>query len=135
MEKRDKNFKVQWLSTWIACMISSCIGLTFWLLNSPLPFKGSFYLVLTVVLILVAVNYVTYRCVYLKPGTKFLNFLLISSAFSILYGIFLYLSKAYTSVNLPYYGMFLFVNQILNILWFITCWNMRKLNKRLQVSN
>lgn len=132
----DQKIRKQWLIVWI---ISTAINFITTLLRVlfdqslsafPLIQYGSAALSF---LSLAAFSYAAYRCIYKKPGTKLLTFFLALTIISLVAMPILYLSgKLQPPAYLPHYGSYLFVTQLIGLIWVVVCWRMRQTNKRLQ---
>jgi len=73
----------------------------------------------------------SFRCIYRKPGIKFLTFLIILNLISMIYTYASFLLGK-LPLPLPHFYVYFFIAQAINVLWVIACFRMRKLNKRLQ---
>lgn len=136
MNENDKKVRKQWIIVWV---LSLLIGISSTLLQQlfdpslnafPLARYGTAAFSL---LLLLAFSFVSYHCIYKKPGTKLLTFLLIMTAISLTIIPILYLTgKIRPPVYIPYYGVFMVISEGLSVWWLIVSWRMRKTNKRLQ---
>ena len=136
MNENDINTRKQWLVVWILCILMSFVAIIIQLLlGDPPVMPPQFrYIIIGLTLFYFGIlAFISYRCIYKKPGTKFLTFIIISSMFSLVSTPIFYLSGKMPPVDyIPHYGSFLIVSLLMNVLWLIACWRMRKTNKRLQ---
>lgn len=136
MNENDLKIRKQWLVMWILSMSISFITMLLRLLfdHTPNLPPAVHYLTGTIsILAIGAFNYVAYRCIYKKPGTKLLTFSLIFSVITLPVTPILYLKGQIEPLPyIPYYGAFLFMTEVIGAVWIVVCWRMRKANKRLQ---
>ncbi len=136
MNENDLKIRKQWLVIWILSMSISFITMLLQMLfdHSPnLPPVVQYWIGAISLLSIGALNYVAYRCIYKKPGTKLLTLFLIFSVIALPVTPILYLKGQLEPLPyIPYYGVFLLMSEVIGIVWIIVCWRMRKANKRLQ---
>lgn len=80
--------------------------------------------------------YLLYRFAYKKRGTKFLTFCLIVTLFGFVGSPILYFQgRMPLADQIPYYKFYFLFTQALGVAWFVLCWKMRKINKKLRAQN
>jgi hypothetical protein len=90
--------------------------------------------VMLIVMPLVA--YFLYHCAYKKMGTKFLTFCLVVTLLNFVASpAFYFLGMVPFADQIPYYKFYLLIGEAIGIVWFVLCWKMRKLNKKLRAQN
>lgn len=79
------------------------------------------------------VSWIMYRCVYRKPGTKFLSFTIALTALGLISTPIIYLSGMLPMpVYIPYYQIYILATNVMGFCWLVVCWRMRKVNRRLK---
>ena len=136
LNENDQKIRKQWLIVWIIStainFISTVLRLLYEGSLNPFPIIQYGFAALSF-LILGALSYAAYRCIYKKPGTKLLTFFLILAIIGLVMTPILYLSgKLQPPAYVPYYKSQLFVSQLMGLVWVVVCWRMRQTNKRLQ---
>ncbi|NGX48071.1 MAG: hypothetical protein K1000chlam3_01459 [Chlamydiae bacterium] len=136
MNENDIKTRKQWLIVWILCNLISFVAMTFPAISSNSPAMPPLIRYISIGSSLFALGIcaiISYRCIYKKPGTKFLTFVLISSMFSLVSTpIYFLIGKMPPVEHFPHYRSYLIASQLMSVLWLIACWRMRKTNKRLQ---
>jgi len=133
MNESDKRVRKQFLTMLIASIPVSFVSMALSLssipaeLSAPAVYGGVFALLAVLIF-----SFVIYRCAYKKPGTNLLTFFLVSSTIGLILTPILYINQKQSFMNMPYYSVSVLVGFVMNILWLIVLWNMRKVNKRLQ---
>lgn len=136
MNENDKKVRKQWLIIWVLSLLISVIGIILQqIFDSSLNKLPLVKYVTSAasLLSMLVFSFASYHCIYKKPGTKLLTFILIMTAISLALTPIFYLNgKIPPPDYIPYYGFFVFVSEGLSICWLIVSWRMRKINKKLQ---
>lgn len=136
MSENDKRIRKHWLIMWALSMVIAITNHLLLVLFDPslraVPqlqhWSSAFALVG-----IIGFSFVTYHCIYKKPGTKLLIFCLILTAANLPINLILYLTgKLNLPAYIPYYTAFLLMTQGTGILWLLVCWRMLKVNRKLQ---
>jgi len=139
MKEDGRKIKKQWL---YALFFSAMLIMTRQLLDiryNPLFNVSPTYQFLVMAISLgleCLLAYIAYYCAYKKPGTKWLIFCLIATGIgfvSTLY--FLFKGKITEPTYFPYQGIYVVISQISGVLWFIACFRLLKLNRRLKAES
>ena len=136
MIENEKRIRKQWL---IMLILSGLITMAVTVLQqrfdpslNTIP-QARYWVTAVSLLSSLVFGFVSYHCIYKKPGTKLLIFCLILSLGSLVINPILYLSgRLNPPAYIPYYGAILLMTQGTGILWIVVCWRMLKVNKRLQ---
>ncbi|GEM_PF-1545308 len=136
MDPIDLKIRRQWLAVWMG---SLGIGLlNAWLqmryqLNLGIPSIVAYATAGCGAASLVLYAWISHTCIYKKPGTKLLSFLIVLTAVSLVASPVLYWTGIWPAPpHIPYYAAYLAGSQVLGALWLIACWRMRKTNKKLR---
>jgi len=136
MSENDKKIRKQWLILWIYSLTVTVSALLLQQLLDPaldqIPSMVRYGMCMGSLLGVCGYGFISYHCIYKKPGTKFLVFFLILTAISLVSTPIFYLIGALRADYIPFYGAFVLVGQGVALWWFIISWKMRKVNKRLQ---
>lgn len=136
MNEKDKKIRKQWLIMWGISLSLTIVNILLQLRFEPslntipaLRYRGPALSFLATVVF----GFIIYHCVYKKPGTKLLTFCLIMTAISGAITPILYLKgQLQPPTYIPYYGAYLFITQVTGILWFVACWRIRQVNRKVQ---
>lgn len=129
MNENDIQIRKQWLIMWI---ISSLIGLSTTLLEMLNEHRSAFIAIISL-LSIGAFSMITYHCIYKKPGTQLVTFLILFTISNFVITPILYLKgKIQPPAYIPYYGAYVVLTQLTGLAWIVVCWRMRKTNKRLK---
>jgi hypothetical protein len=132
MNESDQKIRKQWLVIWVLSMLTGTIPVM-----PQIYFLVGLLGFFVIFLLFGLCWFFMYRCIYKNLGTKLLIFCLVATAVSLVITPIQYLSNmliAPSYIPHPYYGVYILVNEGVGIGWFIACWRMRTLNKRLQKS-
>lgn len=139
MNKNDQKIRKHWLVTWGFVLAFAFLNNLLAVLFYPALNAISQIQYLSIAFGLVgtlAFGYITYRCVYKRPGTKLLIFCLIMTSGSLLINpILLFTGHLNIPTYIPYSGIIFLASQGAGVLWFIACWRMLKVNKKLKADS
>jgi Trk-type K+ transport system membrane component len=138
MDNKDKNIRMQWLIG-LCLMFVYSLGHFLYQLEHPstdhsIPHYRLFFTAFSL-FCTAGFSFIFYRCAYKKPGTKLLFLSLILTGLGFLSPIG-YLTEV---LPLPPYithlNLYLIFETNLEVIWFVLCWRMRQLNKKLMRQN
>lgn len=136
MDERDAKIRKQWLGIFILNVVQGILYSFLVMGLNPMlnGFDGSRYLGMGGALVgCVVLNYAIYRCIYKKPGTKLLTFVLAMTFCSLLMNLILVILGKTPSLDfLPYHEAIYVVSNALGICWLFACWRIRKVNQKLR---
>lgn len=139
MNEVDRQTRKRWLILLVLSVLNSVFAFLLEFkynpVNQNIPPNLLYWMLLVSVCSAGGFAYITYRCAYKKPGTKLLTVFLVLSVLVLAINPILYLTgKLPVPTYIPYYQIYLFSTQVFGVVWLGTCWQLRKLNRRLQMS-
>ncbi len=136
MNENEVITRKQWLTVLIA---SGVLNLCYFASQTPgNPAYSQFpewvsYLILAINgLSLLLFSYIFYRCIYRKPGTKLLMFILITAPIAMFAAILGYISGKVPLPSNTWLWAHTLVSNVLGVWWYILNLKMRRINKKLQ---